>query len=87
MKIYDKLSIIRMSKIILFLFVIIYIKGTDINIALTNGNLASGTGFTIEDKTLTITLDGTYTISGFSVNIDSIIVSSPKVTLNFIMYK
>lgn len=48
-----------MSKIILFLVVIIYIKGTDINIDLTNGNLASGTGFTIEDKTLTITLDGT----------------------------
>ena len=72
-----------MSKIILFLFVIIYIKGTDINIDLTDASLASGTGFTIEDKTLTITQDGTYSISGYSENIDSIIVSSPKATLNF----
>ena len=72
-----------MSKIILFLFVIIYIKGTDINIDLTYESLASGTGFTIEDKTLTITQDGTYSISGYSENIDSIIVSSPKATLNF----
>ena len=70
-----------MYKILLLFLLILCTNEDEINIRL-DSEITPGTEFTFENDILTITNAGTYTISGSSISVKSLIISSTPVTIN-----